>query len=66
VIGAMIKYRQDEIDALSQEVEDLRDLQQKQVAREGKTLAGPAGSYKVKPGCCVEIAEDGVVMGVEV
>jgi len=66
VIGTMIKYRQDEIDALSQEVEDLRDLQQKQVAREGKTLAGPVGSYKVKPGYRVVTTEDGVIMGVEV
>ncbi len=66
VIGAMIKYRQDEIDALSQEVEDLRDLQQKQVARAGKTLAGPVGSYKVKPGYRVVTTEDGVIMGVEV
>jgi len=66
VIVAMIKYRQDEIDALSQEIKNLRELEQKQVARAGKTHGSPAGSYRIKPGYRVKIAEDGTVIGVEV
>ena len=43
VIGALIGFRQDEIDTLSQEIEELQDLQKKQAARASCTLAGSIG-----------------------
>ncbi len=68
VIGALVNYRQDEVDALSQEIEDLRDLQKKHVPKAASTFANPAG-LKAKPGYRMVMGEDEngrpVVMGEE-